>query len=98
MPRGNYKGVHKDVLKALLDQGTHSPLFFFREYWYGKQGNVLGQKWFSQLAQRELISLTSVHKLSVVPLPWFFPSHRITYHSISRFGCSNSQKNSLELA
>jgi hypothetical protein len=63
------KEFHKDILKALLDQGTHSLLFFFREYGYGKLRTILGEKWFSQPAQRELISLTAVHKLLVIPLP-----------------------------
>ncbi len=62
------KEFHKDVLKAMLDQKTHSLLFFFREYGYGKQGNVLGQKWFAQPAQRELISLIGIHKLLVIPI------------------------------
>jgi len=61
------KEFHKDVLKAMLDQETHTLFFMFREYTYGRESTVLGKKWFEHPAQKELINLIAIHKLRVIP-------------------------------
>lgn len=61
------KEFHKDVLKAMLDQSTHTLILMYREYRFGHRNTVLGKKWFDQPAQRELINLIAIHKLKVVP-------------------------------
>lgn len=62
------KEFHKDVLKAMLDQETHTLIFMYREYTYGGGTNILGKKWFDHPAQKELLNLIAIHKLRVSPI------------------------------